>query len=292
MFRALEKFADITPVAASGKATAVLPPFGIYHAIHLVCTDGGAAVSVANILDNITNVKLTFNGSTVFEANAATIQKLYEAQYFKLADVAPIAGVLTIPLSTDHLTNYIAGQAMGWSMAGITTFQLELTFSANVAGSGHTDKIEVYVNRTFPKAGEAVSPMHRRLYTISRNFTGSGDQEITDIPFNSNELTAGLHLLYDGSAAVINSLDLVLNNDEVKKYIPLIQRAELEMRGRKYMVTAAANSLFQIPFDLSGDLSGYLDHRALEDVRLRVNWSAAPGSFRIIREVYVGAPGK
>jgi hypothetical protein len=291
MFRALEKFADITPVAASGKATAILPAFGVYHALHLVCTDGGAAVSVANIADNITNLKLTFNGTTVYEASAVAIQKLYEAQYFKLADVAPIAGVLTIPLSTDHLTAYIAGQAMGWAMDGITTFQLELTFSANVAGAGHTDKIEVYIERTFPKAAER-SPMHRRLFSISRNFAGSGDQEITDIPFNSNELTAGLHLLYDGSAAVVNSVDLVLNNDEVKKYIPLIQRAELEKRGRKYMVTGAANSLFQIPFDLSGDLSGFLDHRALEDVRLRVNWSAAPGSFRIIRETYVGVPGK
>lgn len=284
-FRPVEKFADITPVTASGKASANLPAFGVYHAIHLVCTDGGAAVSVANILADITNVKLTLDGRTAFEASAAAIQKLQEAQYFKLADVAPIAGVLRIPLSPDHLTNQNVANALGWGMGGVNVFQLELTFGASVATAGHVDAIAVYVERTQPTQALGA---HRELLRVERNFTGSGDQEITDIPFTLDEKTAGLHLLYDGSAAVINTVELLLNNDTVQTFEPLISRSILESRGRKYMVTAAANSLFQLAFDLSNDDSGFLDHSILEDLRLRVNWSAAPGSFTILREVYKG----
>ena len=89
-------------------------------------------------------------------------------------------------------------------------------------------------------------------------------------------------MLYDGSAAVINKVELLLNNDTIQTFEPLIQRAVLEKRGRKYMVTAAANSLFQMAFDLTDDDTGYLDHNILEDLRLRVNWSAAPGAFTIL----------
>lgn len=287
MFRDLEQFADITPVVASGKATARLPAFGEYQAIHLQCLDSGAAaVSVANILADITNIKLTLNGTTAWEASAAALQKLYEAQYFKLADVAPIAGVLTIPLANDFLTKFADTRITGWGMANVDTFQLELTFGASVATATHISTIEVFVERV---PTNAALGLHRRLYTITRNFPSAGDQDITDIPFNTNELTAGLHLLYDGSAAVVNQLELKLNNDTRQIFTPLIQRAVLEKRGRKFMVAGAANDLFQIPFDLSNDGSGYLDHRLLEDMRILVNWSAAPGTFYILREVYVGA---
>ena len=170
-------------------------------------------------------------------------------------------------------------------MTGVTVFQMELTFSANVTTATHTDAIAVYIERTQPSQPLGI---HRRLLRIERNFAGSGDQEIDDIPFTPGELTAGLNFLYDGSAAVINTVELLLNNTAVQTYEPLIQRAILEKKERKHMVTAAANSLFQIPFDLSGDGSGYLDHAALEDLRIRVNWSAAPGSYTILRELYTG----
>lgn len=285
-FRPIEKFADITPVVASGKASASLPAFGVYHAIHLVCTDGGTAVSASNIANNLTNVKITLNGRTAFEASAEAIQLLYEAQYFKKADVAPIAGVLTIPLSPDHLTNMNIANRLGWGMQDVGTMQLELTFSASVGTTGHTDAIAVYVERTQPSANLGA---HRELQRVERNFTGSGDQEITDIPFTRDEKTAGLHLMYNGVSATINTVELLLNNDTIQTYEPLIQRAVLEKRGRKEMVTGAGTSLFQIPFDLTDDDTGYLDHNILEDLRLRVNWSAAPGAFTILREIYKGS---
>ena len=286
-FRLMQKFADITPVAASGKATADLPASGTYYSILLHCLDGGAAVSVANIIADITNVRLTLDGTTVWEASAQAIFNLFDQRY-NAYGASPQAGVLPILLSADHLESMNEAEITGYGMGGIGVMQLEIDFGASVGTSGHIDQVAVYAERI---ASTRPLGLHRELHRYERSFASSGDQEITDLPiekFKGSVATAAYHLLYDGSAAVVQDVEVIVNSNVVKKFKPDTVKHVLERSRRKNMITTAAGSMFTIPFDKSNNLTGFLPHVGLDDFRIKVNWSAAPGAYTVVRESYHG----
>jgi hypothetical protein len=286
MFRPLEKFADMASVVASGIATADLPAAGTYYTIWLHCLDGGAAVSLANIKADILNVKLTLNGTTFLEASSTALYAIYEEQYAEQGAV-PRAGMLPITLAPDHLERTLDSDQLALGMGGITALQLELTLGAATATAGHVDQIAVYVER-LPTTRPVGT--HRKLLKFARSFASAGVQEITDLPFEagSDAATAAYHLLYNGAAAVITDLEFIVNNQTIRKYAPLAAQSQNEKAGRKWMVAGAAGDLFSIPFDLSGDLTGYLGHEDVYDLRMRTTWSAAPNAYEIYRESYHG----
>lgn len=287
MFRPLEKYADIASVAASGTGTADIPVSGTYYGLALVCLDGGSAVSVANIKDNLTNVKLTLDGTTVYEANANAIYDL-ASHYYGQYGYTQTAGILPINLAPTYFNNARAAEALAWGMGGINSFQVELSFSANVGTATHTDQIQVYVQRS-----PVTRPLgeHYRLATYTRNYASSGDQEVTELPIagGADVVTTAWHWQYDGSSAVINSLEAIVNNQTVRNYgTPLVaQQAAFEAR-RQWLVAGAANDLFSVSFNESNDPAGNLPHRGLNDLRFKINWSAAPNSHKIIRESFHG----
>jgi len=285
-FRPVEKFASMQGVAASAKATADLPAAGTYYAAWLSCLDGGAAVSIANIKADITNVRMTLDGVVVFEASAAALYALYEQQFAR-DGALPVAGVLPVILAPDYLVNARDSEQIAYGMGGIGVMQLEVDLGASVLAAGHIDQIDVHIERipiTKPLG------LHRRLLRFQRSFASAGVQESTALPFEGGKgvATASWHLLYDGSAAVISQLQVLANNQLVMDLTPLISRAQLEKAGRKFMIAAAANDLFTVPFDLSNDLAGFLGHAGLNDFRMRVTWSAAPGSYSLYRASYHG----
>ena len=283
-FRPWEKFADIVGVAASGTGTADIPVAGTYFGIHLQCLDGGAAVSVANIKSDITNVKLTVDGAVLYEADADMIFDLYEHKYALRGGVAQ-AGILPIILAPDHWTLNRESSALGWGMREAKSFQVELTFGASVGTASHIDQIRTFVER-IPEnrpLGE-----HYRLLKYTRNFPSSGVQEITEIPTEGGRQvsTTAWHFQHDGSAGVINNIETLVNNQSVFNIPPLLAKHRNEKAGRKWMADTNAKSLFSLPFDLSNDPGGYLTHDQLNDLRFRLDWSAAPGTFSLYRESF------
>lgn len=283
-FHLLEKFADVSPVAASGQATADLPQAGTYHAFFLHCLDGGAAVSKANIIDNLTNIKLTLDGVNVLTGDAAFFFDLYEQHYAK-RDITIPAGCLPIMLSPQYLDNADEAQVLGYGMADAGVMQLELTFSSNVGTVGHTDQIQVFAERV---AETRPLGVHKRILKFERSFASTGEQEITDLPIepaNAKIATLAYHIQYAGQTATISNIEVIANNQVVMQGPPLIFQTMLEKAGRKYMVTGAADDLMTIPFDLFNNLKGYLPHKDLNDFRLKITWAtAAPSAYTIYRE--------
>lgn len=286
-FRAFEKFASVQSVVASGIATAILPIAGTYYGLMLHCKDGaGAAVSVANIIADITNVKITLDGVTVLEAAPSFLFKLYDQQYSK-DGAAQRAGMLPVLFSPDYLERTMDADILGWGMKGIQAFQVELTLGAGIGTANHITAVDVYAERI---AENRPLGAHRRLLKFSRSFSSAGVQEVTDLPFegDSNVVTAAWHAVYNGAAAVIQDFEVLVNNQLVIKHVPLANQFRLEKAGRKYMVAGAADDVFSVPFDLTGDTAAYLPHKAVNDLRFRVTWSAAPNAYSFYRESYHG----
>ena len=284
MFRNWEKFADIASVTASGTGTADLPVAGCYYALWFRCLDGGAAVSVANIKQNITNLKLALDGVTVMEADAHLLFDLYEQQ-FAWGGAAQRAGMLPVILAPDWLTRHLEADALAWGMKGIKSFQVEFTFSSLVGTAGHIDQIQCFAERI---ALDRPLGTHRRLLRYARSFASSGVQELTELPTEGGAgvVTTGYHFQYDGAAAVINNVEMLVNNQVVLNIPPLVAQHRLEKAARLWQVSAAAKDLFSLPFDVTNDLLGYVPHSGLNDLRFRLDWSAAPNAYSVYRESY------
>lgn len=286
-FRAFEKFANVQSVVASGIGTALLPVAGTYYGLMAHCMDaGGVAISVANIIADITNVKITLDGVTVLEAPPTLLFKLYDQQYAK-DGAAQRAGMLPILFSPDYLERTMDADIVAWGMKGIQAFQVEFTFGAAIGTANHISQIAIFAERI-----SETRPLgtHRRLLKFARSFASSGQQEVTDLPFEGGEqvVTAAWHAQYNGAAAVINDFEVLVNNQLVIKHPPLGAQFRLEKSGRKWMVAGAADDLFSVPFDLTGDLKAYLPHQAVNDLRFRITWSAAPSAYFLYRESYHG----
>lgn len=281
-FHLNEKFADLSPVAANGTATAELPNGGTYHTFYLQCLDGGANVSVANIKADITNVRLTLNGVNYVEASAALLFDLYEQHYSSKGATLP-AGVLPIILSPLALMDANAQETFGYGMGENPVMQLEITFGSAIGTAGHVDQVQVFTGRV---AESRPLGVHQRLTKFEQSFASTGTQEISDIPKAGGDkaATTAFHIVYDGSMATIDDVEVIANNQTVMKLTPAVAQTLLEKAGRKFMVAGAADDVFTIPFDLFNNTAGYLPHKGLNDLRLKVVWSgAAPGSYKIYR---------
>lgn len=278
MFRPWEKYSDIASVAASATGTADLPISGTYYGIYLRCLDAGAAVSVANIKADILNVKLTIDGVTLLEADAHCLYDLWE-HYYGSRGASQQAGMLPIPLAPDWWADRARADALGWGMRNSKSFQLELTFNSAIT----IDQVQVYTERS---PDNRALGEHRRLLKFARSFPSSGVQEVSELPTEGGKsvLTTAWHWQYDGSAAVIDNLEALVNNQQVINIPPLVAETRVEKGGRTWMVGGAAKDLFSLPFDLSADPSGYLSHGGLYDLRFRLDWSAAPNSHTLYRE--------
>lgn len=283
MFRPLEKFANIASVVASGIGTADIPVAGTYYAMYLRCLDAGAAVTVANIIAGIQRVKLSLDGTTMYELNPAAIFDLWEQKYAKYG-AAPTNGMLPIILCPDYFDLSREADMLAWGMANIKSFQVELQFTASIGGAGQIDTIEVYVERT-----PVNSPLgeHYRALTYVRNFPSTGLQEVTELPIEGGGgvTTIAWHVQHAGATAVLSNVETLVNNQVVHNVPPLVMQTHLMKAGWKWMISGAADDLFTIPFAESNDPRGGLPHDKLNDLRFRLNWTgAAPNTHNLIRE--------
>lgn len=289
MFKNVKKLPDFTGIAASALATANVPESGEYFDNLLRCLDStGAEVSVANMKADITNLRAMINGETIIDASAEVLlmlQNYYYAAQNAAGDVNA-AGQLPLMYSRGFYSTEQEGNVFGLGMANVDSFSLEVTCGASVATAGHISKIE---NRGVRTETSVNIGQHVRLQKFPQNFGSTGEEEVTDLPTEPNVGTLAYHIFYDDSTTDLEEVTLIVNSSELIKVTKQDVITMQEKSGRTPQFDAAGNSIFSIDFALSNDLTGYLDHRGIQDLRIRTKWgTAAPGNYTIYREGVFG----
>ncbi|MEO0809646.1 MAG: hypothetical protein AAFW82_03210 [Pseudomonadota bacterium] len=285
--RYIQRLADVTPVAANGRATFDIPRDGMYHTLFLECVDStGAPVPVANILQDIGEITVKHDGTNVMQINSELIYKLYE-YYYSRYNVTRIDGLLPLLFANEYFTDQAPADRTSVGFINTAAPQVEIEFGATVGTAGHTSNVRVRRDVRNISAGRGT---YRKLLRYSRNQTSGGQYEIDDIPHVSspNVGTIAHHIVYDGTAARINRVELLVNQTVILDVTPQIMKFIIEQAGRKWQDDAVANSIFTLPYDLSNDPTGYLVHGGITDLRIRVDWTAAPGQFDVYAETYDG----
>lgn len=286
-YRGIEQLADIGgTIAANATLTSELPKVGSYAGLTLNCRDGGVEETIANIIAEVDNVRLALNGTDILDESAATLVSLY-SYYHGGLNAAEIAGVLPIRFAQDYMQNNAFAETFNLGMDGIQSHILEVTMAGTVA---NVDQMRIFAEKRDIK-----SPLgqHVRVKSFPRSFGSTGTQEITDLPLEQLAATKAFHIEYDASGSVaIDEVRVVVNNTEKIRLTPALMQYYVEKSGRESQHDSTANSLFHIPFDLVNDVTGYLAHNGVSDLRIQIDWSgAAPGTFKIIREAIHGFSG-
>lgn len=282
--RRILRLADVTPVAANGRATFDLPRDGMYHQLFLRCVDSaGALVPVANILADIGEITIRHDGTNVMQLNSELLYKFYE-YYYDRYNVSRVDGILPIIFASEHFTDQQPADRTSIGLTN-TVAQIEINFGAAIGTAGHISNVQVYRDT---RALSGPRGTYRKIVRYDRNHTSGGQFEIDDIPHLNNPTTGTIahHIVHDGTAARINRLELIVNSTVIMDYTPEIMQFCVEQAGRKWMDGAVTQSIFTLPFDLSNDPTAFLVHAGIADLRMRVEWSAAPGQFQIYHETY------
>lgn len=287
-FKNVKKLPDFTGIAANALATSVVPTSGVYYDLLLRCLDGTAAVSVANMKDDVSNLRALLNGETIIDASGEFLLMLQNYYYGKNAASGDVntAGQLPLMFAKDFYVSPIEGDVFGLGMSDIDSFTLEIDCGASVATSAHIDKVEVRGNRT-----EISSPLgqHVRIQKFPQNFGSTGEEEVTDLPREPNVGVLAYHIFYDDNTTDLDEVTVIRNSSDLITVTKDDNNTLQEKAGRTPQYNASGNSVFTIDFALSNDLNGYFDMRGVNDLRLNLTWStAAPTNYTIYREAIFG----
>lgn len=286
-FRKFIKLADVGgTIAANAVLTSELPKSGTYYGLPLSMLDGGVDETVAEIIAEVSEVRISVNGVDILEASAATIISLY-SYYHGGFNASELAGVLPIRFARDHMPINAQAEVFGLGMVGVNSFILEITMGGTV---NDIDQIQVRAEKR-----DIDQPMgqHVRLQKFPRVFPSTGLQEVTDLPIEANAGVLAFHIEYDSSAmtspTLLTDVSVIVNDTEVIKLTETMAQYLAEKAGREWQVDSTTKSLFSIDFGLFNDLTGFLSHEGLTDLRLQLTWAGtAPGTYNIYREAVFG----
>jgi hypothetical protein len=279
-YRTLVKLADIGgTISANALLTSELPKSGTYTGLVLNCLDGGVNETIANIIAEIDNIRLALNGTDLIDETPETLISL-QSYYYGGLNAAEIAGILPLRFSQDYMPNNVAAEVFSLGMENISSAILEVEMAGTVS---NVDQISIYAEKRDVRAPLG---QHVRLKSFPRSFASTGTMEITDLPLEQNAATKAFHIEYDASGScVLDEARIIVNDTEKVRLTPAIMQYLVEKAGRESQLDSTANAMFHIPFDLVNDLTGYLAHGGVSDLRIQLDWSgAAPGTFKVIRE--------
>lgn len=187
------KMPSFEGVAAGQTATAKLPIGRRYHELNLVY-GGTFTVSQMNEIRIIANAKVIqrFSGDQRDTMN-------------QFDGLAAASGVLTIPLTRrdlktragEELTALNTGVQDKNGMA-ITSLHVEI----DIDGAATSPTLQLYATQSDPIPGGPGTVMHIKQYT--RSPAGSGEYDISDLPFGGAE-TQALNRLFMNSSAITSA---------------------------------------------------------------------------------------
>lgn len=288
-FKNVKKLPDFTGIAANALATANIPASGIYY--NLLCNvqdSAGAAISVANMKADITNLQALINGETIIDASAELLLMLQNYYYGRNAASGDVntAGQLPLSFAREFYSSTIESDVFGLGMNDVDSFTLEYDCGASVATAAHMSKSEVRGQRAEINANLG---QHVRLQKFPQSFASTGEEEITDLPREPNVGVLAYHIFYDDSTTDLDAVTVIRNSSELIKVTKEDNNTLAEKSGRTPQFDAAGNSVFTIDFALSNDLTGFFDMKGVQDLRLKLDWStAAPGNYTVYREAVFG----
>lgn len=264
-------------VVASGKLTARIPNNGTQYMVILhAMAAGGADLTVAQMKNDIGTVIFRLNGKPVWEVPATFL--LDRQKYFFDVDgtaAGNINGYIPIHLYLPHLESDPERRVLGWGMADVTSFEVEVNLKPGLATLASLELSSVVSDEIRPLG------RHLRIRTFPQNFPTTGAQEISTLARENGNTDYGI-LHIEAGAGTFKDVTVKVNNVVIHDQVTPGLNQLLLTAGQRTPQTG----YYHVDFTKRNDLSSILPMAGVNDFRQSINWiTAAPGNFNIYAEM-------
>lgn len=266
-------------IGAGQTATLNLPLGPTYDRIDIEMKTGAGAgtdVATADWASNIEDIRLVVNGRTQIEISAADLVKMN--QFYGLT---PVAGVLSLHLNAPWART-IGGEDLGGygTAGGMASFTLEIDLKPGIT----INKLRCrYVQGDTKPYGP-----HTTIRRLAKSFAAVGLDEVADIPRGVYNLL-GLHIT-DGN----------IGHVEVEAEGTVQHDTEAKSRLNQYAITGRTKQTDMTHIDFvpqnriafvngSGAIQAEAFPMALQDFRLKLDFTSAPNTYEIYTYAIEGA---
>lgn len=279
MSRQIKLLPGFTNVGVATRAVLQIPLGSIYHALNLTVTRNGAAMTLAQMLTDISTIQLKVNDNVVQDWKPDDLIKINSS---KGAPLAVRDGYIPLWFSRPDRRTLEGEEIEGWGTSDIQNFTLEVQFAGaatpTIAAYAIVDAGPNRPLRSFPIR-------HIRRNTLSPQ--GAGVIQFDKIVKGVNIYYADLHFL----STLVTSVKVTIDDRIVFADLPRALIGELMSEYGAVLQTA----VYTVPFDLSRQLtdqlatfypaSGNLPAAPVQDLRIDVTCSGA-GTFDVVAEQY------
>ncbi|MDD5692250.1 MAG: major capsid protein P2 [Candidatus Omnitrophica bacterium] len=278
MIRQLLKKANMNGIAAGAIATGVLPAEGTYYSVFLVAkTAAGVALTRAEILADIGNVKAMINGEEIVNCDVAVLLDL-QKYYGDQIGAGNVDGIIPIYFERPHLATDAERSVFALGMANVSSFTLE----AAIDGVAQLATLEIFAEVSNENR---LLGQHVRLLKYPQSFAQTGDQEITTLPFINDASKAYLALHITAGAGTFNEVTVRIGGNAIFDRVGVNLNKVLLQKDLRNPQTG----YYHVDFARPNDLKGLLPMAGIKDFRQTINWiTAAPTNFNIYAETLHG----
>ncbi len=270
-------------LASNGTGLFAIPTAGTYYGFRFrFLTAGGVEVTQAQAEAEVTDIRIRVNGDLVIDAKTSELNML-QGFYGDSKGAAIVPGITVIDLvRSNALTLPGEKTQYAWGTKGVDSIQCQFVCGTltNVAS------IEIYAVQT-----DEDRPMgtHLRILPTTANFASTGDYTLSDLPRDPGTAYLAAHIGL--GAGTLKNTTLTIDNVLIYNQIPpKVEQQRLEWHGRN-----PQTGYFHLDFALQNEILGYLpmvrnNGRKVQDIRLKTNWTVAPGNHRVVTERIFGLP--
>lgn len=277
MLTQLLKKANMQGIAAGAISTGVVPAEGTYYALYLFAkTAAGVALTRAQILADIGNIKALINGEEIVNCDVTVLLDL-QKYYGDQIGAGNVDGVIPIYFQRPHLATDAERSLFALGMNNVNSFTIE----AQIKGVVALSSLEVFAEVTNEQRNLG---QHVRLLKYPQVFSTTGDQEITTLPFLNNPTKAYLALHVDDSAGTIAEVTVRVGGNAIFDRVGNNLNKVLLQKFLRNPQTG----YYHVDFARSNDLTGLLPMAGIKDFRQTINWSVLPGNYNIFTETIHG----
>jgi hypothetical protein len=271
-----KKFANAQGLASGALATLVIPPQGrFYKLVFRFLTAAGAEVTQAQLEAEVTDFRLRINGDLLYDVKTAELNML-QNYYGSGFGAGVVAGVMVVNLDRSNLN--LPGERSQYAIGTMGVNSIECQFVC--ATLTNVASIECYASLT---AEVAPVGSHQRILSFPQTFATTGDHEVSTLPTTPGTAYLNLHIAL-GSGTLLKTTAIADNTDLFQETPASVLRVLANDSGR-----TPQTGYRHLPFDKENELLGFLpmakgDGTSVKDLRIRNNWSVAPGNHRFIAE--------
>lgn len=270
-------------IAANSLASARVFNRGNIVNLYLRCLTGaGAELTRAQILADVSNIRVKLDGVQVVSVDARFLLDRQKYLGDSIGD-GNQDGIIRIPFELPHIPFPQGRRASAMGTADLDTISVEV----DVIGVAQLATIELYTEMD----KEANKPLgdHVRLEKYNRNFSSTGDFEISDLPYKDRNLKGYLAAHIYTTAGVLASVEVKKDGEIVLDQVPM----ELNKVQNAYAKRTDQTNYQHIDFGRGMGLDSFLATKGATSLLWVTNWSTSPaGNFSIFLErIYSGLKG-